>query len=70
MPSDRSRDDEDRLVSRRVDHPTEAIEEDERSYPGPPSGTTPNQPGPDADGTTERAARDLAAESDEPTRSE
>jgi hypothetical protein len=70
MPSDRSRDDEDRVVSRRVDHPTDAIEEDERSYPGAPSGTAPNQPAPDGDGTTERAERDLAAESDEPTRSE
>jgi hypothetical protein len=61
---------EDRMVSRRVDHPTEAIAEDERSYPGAPSGSEPNRPAPDPDGTTERAERDLAAESDEPTRSE
>jgi hypothetical protein len=61
---------EDRMVSRRVDHPTEATEEDARSYPGAPSESEPNRPAPDPDGTTERAERDLAAESDEPTRSE
>jgi hypothetical protein len=73
MPNDQSDGpglEEDRMVSRRVDHPTEAIEEDERSYPGAPSGSEPNRPAPDPDGTTERAERDLAAESDEPTRSE
>ncbi len=61
---------EDRMVSRRVDNPTEATEADARSYPGPAEDPEPNTPAPDAAGTTERAERDLARESDEPTRSE
>ena len=71
-PEPRSHSEEDRVVSRRVDNPTAATEEDERAYaaadPDPGQGT--NHPQPDAAGTTERADRDLAAESDEPTRSE
>jgi hypothetical protein len=73
MPSDQSRDpglDEDRVVSRRVDHPTEATEEDARSYPGAPDRPQPNEPAAEGAGTTERADHDLAEESDEPTRSE
>jgi hypothetical protein len=70
MASEQSRDDQDRTVSRRVDHPTEAIEEDARSYPGAPGTAAPNRPEPDTAGTTERADRDLAEESDEPARSE
>jgi hypothetical protein len=74
MTDDQSRDggDADRVVSRRVDNPTEATAEDERSYaaadadPGPAA----RHPAPDSDGTTERADRDMATESDEPTRSE
>jgi hypothetical protein len=73
MSSDESPDsglDDDRMVSRRVHNPTEATAEDERSYPGAPADPDPNTPAPDSAGTTERADRDLAAESDEPTRSE
>jgi hypothetical protein len=70
VTDEHSGDDQDRVVSRRVNHPTEATEQDARSYPGAPSGTDPNRPAPDADGTTERAAGDLAEESAEPTRSE
>ncbi|MCO1660216.1 hypothetical protein [Pseudonocardia humida] len=59
-------------MSRRVDNPTQATEEDERAYAAadPGSRPDPNHPAPDGAGTTERADRDLATESDEPTRSE
>jgi hypothetical protein len=70
VTDENARDDQDRVVSRRVDHPTDAIEQDAQSYPGAPAPSEPNTPAPDAAGTTERAERDLAAESDEPTRSE
>ncbi|WP_214402123.1 hypothetical protein [Pseudonocardia lacus] len=71
-PEPESRSEEDRVVSRRVDNPTDATEEDERAYAAadPDPHPSPNHPTPDAAGTTERADRDLASESDEPTRSE
>ena len=71
-PEPRSRSEEDRVVSRRVDNPTEATEQDERAYAAADDDPRPdpNHPAPDAAGTTERADRDLASESDEPTRSE
>ena len=73
------RDDEDRVVSRRVDRPTEAEPGDEAAYraadPVPdddPDGSSPDPAtGHAGEGTTERAADELdeTAES-EPTRSE
>jgi hypothetical protein len=71
-PEPESRSAEDRVVSRRVDNPTEATEEDGSAYAAadPDPRPHPNHPAPDGAGTTERADRDLAAESDEPTRSE
>jgi hypothetical protein len=73
MPNDQpdSRSDEDRVVSRRVDNPTRATDEDERSYAADPDPSPATRhPAPDSAGTTERADRDMAAEPDEPTRSE
>lgn len=65
---------EDRVVSRRVDNPTAATEDDERAYaassPDPVGDQEPNRPAPDGAGTTERAERDLRTETAEPTRSE
>ncbi len=62
----------DRVVSRRVDHPTDATTDDSRSY-RPPS----VEPDTDTDsggvgGAAERASRDMDGpdEDDEPTRSE
>jgi len=72
------RDDEDRVVTRRVDHPTEADPGDDAVYraanPQPdddPSRAAPADGGGPRGGTTERAADELdgTAES-EPTRSE
>jgi hypothetical protein len=72
------RDDEDRVVSRRVDRPTEAAPGDEAAYraadPVPdddPDGSSDTPAGHAGGGTTERAADELdeTAES-EPTRSE
>ena len=78
--TDENQDDQDRMVSRRVDHPTAADPGDERAYraanpdagdgsSGPPD--SPARTEPDAASTTQSAADELseAAES-EPDRSE
>jgi hypothetical protein len=74
-PEPQSRSEEDRVVSRRVDNPTAAAEEDERTYAA--AGTRDADDSPDVEpadsdeSTTERAGRSLAAdEESEPTRSE
>ena len=73
----RSRTEEDRVVSRRVDNPTKAAEEDERSYAAANDRDADDSPDPDeqaaasAGSTTERAATERAADDEsEPTRSE
>jgi hypothetical protein len=72
-------DDEDRVVSRRVDRPTRAEPEDEAVYeaaepvPDDRRAAADTGPAPPAveDGTTERAADEMrAADEGEPTRSE
>lgn len=69
------RDDQDRVVSRRVDHPAEASASDESAYRA--ADPLPDE-AEDADATRSgsgeasatEAAAETAAESDEPTRSE
>lgn len=61
----------DRVVSRRVDHPTAATPEDEKVYRAaedPSSGADTDAGG--AGGAAERAARSAETDGDEPTRSE
>jgi hypothetical protein len=61
----------DRVVSRRVDHPTAATREDERAYraaeEAAPAAETDSG---GAGGTAERAARSTEADGDEPSRVE
>ena len=76
-PTDDSRDDQDREVSRRVEHPTAADPGDRNAYqaanPDDESGS-PDSPGraePDSGSTTPGAADELAAaDESEPERSE
>jgi hypothetical protein len=69
-----SSEEEDRVVSRRVDNPTAADPGDERAYRAADPGAAAKEPDTDDGGTgstTERAGRDLDADDEsEPTRSE
>jgi hypothetical protein len=79
-PTDEDRDDQDRVVSRRVEHPTEADAGDRSAYEaadpdaGDGSSDPPDSPAraePDAGSTTQRAADELSeADESEPERSE
>lgn len=75
-PEPRGHSEEDRVVSRRVDNPTRAAEEDERAYAAANDRDADDSPDPASesaaptDSTTEAAADQAAAEGDEPTRSE
>jgi hypothetical protein len=66
----------DRAVSRRVDNPTSASESDERAYAAADAGPESDRgasadPGPGGtEDPTMQAAREVAEESGEPTRSE
>lgn len=72
-PEGPNRTEEDRVVSRRVDNPTSASADDERSYRAAdadpdPNPTDPTRPG---GGTSTSARRDLDADAEsEPDRSE
>ena len=78
--ADQDRDDEDRVVSRRVDHPTKAGPGDEAAYRAAdpaPDGNAENTAGDvvdetDADtgSTTADAAAEVSGSSGEPSRSE
>jgi hypothetical protein len=76
-PTDEDQDDQDRVVSRRVDHPTAADPGDRSVYQaanpddgdGPPD--SPARAEPDAGSTTQSAANELdEADESEPERSE
>ena len=74
-PEPESRSEEDRVVSRRVQNPTEAAEEDHRTYEAATRRDADDTPegthGPAEGGTAERADHDLAADDEsEPDRSE
>jgi hypothetical protein len=76
-PEPESRTEEDRVVSRRVHNPTQAAEEDERTYAAAGDRDADDSPDPDEQAastegsTTERAAQErAAADESEPTRSE
>ena len=76
-PTDGNQDDQDREVSRRVDHPTAADPGDQSAYQaaepdaGNGSSEPPERAEPDAGGTTQSAADELdAADESEPERSE
>ena len=62
----------DRVVSRRVEHPTEATTDDGRAYRSPPTGPRADTDSGGTGGAAERASRDMDGpdEDDEPTRSE
>jgi hypothetical protein len=78
--TDENQDDQDRVVSRRVDHPTAADPDDQRAYQAADSDTGDGSSGPpdssaraepDAASTTQSAADELSeADESEPDRSE
>jgi len=84
QPSERGAEDQDRVVSRRVDHPTNADPQDEATYeaadpapdgdqptPPEPAAAAPHEDAGGAGGASERAAAELEdADESEPTRSE
>ncbi len=84
QPSESGADDNDRVVSRRVNHPTNADPQDETTYeaadpapdgdlptPPEPAAPAPDEDASDAEGASEKAAAELdGADESEPTRSE
>jgi hypothetical protein len=62
----------DRVVSRRVSHPTEATVDDEGAYRAPATAPEVDTDGGGSGGAAERASRDMDGpdEDDEPDRSE
>ncbi len=72
-PDGTNRTEEDRVVSRRVDNPTSASPDDERSYRAAEANPDPNPTDPTrpSGGTSDSARRDLDADAEsEPDRSE
>lgn len=66
-PPSSNRTEEDRVVSRRVDNPTAATEEDERAYRAAerdPDPSPPDSGSGGSGGTLERASRDLSTDED------
>jgi hypothetical protein len=84
QPSESGADDQDRVVSRRVNHPTNADPQDEATYeaanpapdgdlptPPEPAPAAPDEDAGEAGGASEKAAAELDdADESEPTRSE